>query len=311
MRASDLAVRPAAPSDLPLLFEWENTEPVAWVDSSRLQRELKTRHYRPEWCWLAEFDGALVGRALWWGPDGAELPVSLDCLLVRDTGLAPEEVGAALIGAGLGAYEPSSLLEFNVDVATEWADDPDAVAAVRWRASAARAGGFVRTTERVTFARAISDPRPERSSRLEFIPASDEEFRAMFARVAEGSLDAHTLDMVAREGVEALADDDLEFYLSLPGERTAWRVATSGDQRIGFIIPTRTAYDASISYLGVLPEHRGRGYVNDLLAEMVHIHHDAGESRIVGTTDTTNTPMRDAFERAGFGATRRRIVHAK
>jgi RimJ/RimL family protein N-acetyltransferase len=49
--------------------------------------------------------------------------------------------------------------------------------------------------------------------------------------------------------------------------------------------------------------------VHDLLAEMVHVHHDDAQTRIVGTTDAANTPMRKAFERAGFTVTRVRIVH--
>jgi RimJ/RimL family protein N-acetyltransferase len=49
--------------------------------------------------------------------------------------------------------------------------------------------------------------------------------------------------------------------------------------------------------------------VDDLLAEMVHVHHDSGEIRIVGTTDAANVPMRRAFERASFAVTRARIVH--
>ena len=86
--------------------------------------------------------------------------------------------------------------------------------------------------------------------------------------------------------------------------------AASGDI-VGFVIPTRTAYDASISYLGVLPEHRGRGYVNSLLAEMVRVHADAGERQIVGTTDADNLPMRAAFSRAGFTPAAVRIVHER
>ena len=38
------------------------------------------------------------------------------------------------------------------------------------------------------------------------------------------------------------------------------------------------------------------------------MHHAAGEPRVVGTTDAANTPMWRAFERAGFGVTKRRIV---
>jgi RimJ/RimL family protein N-acetyltransferase len=61
----------------------------------------------------------------------------------------------------------------------------------------------------------------------------------------------------------------------------------------------------------VLPDQRGNGYVHDLLAEMVHVHHGDGQDRIVGTTDAANVPMRNAFERASFSVTRVRIVHAQ
>jgi ribosomal protein S18 acetylase RimI-like enzyme len=67
--------------------------------------------------------------------------------------------------------------------------------------------------------------------------------------------------------------------VSLPGERDARRVAELPDRTtVRFNIPTRTACDASISYLGVLPGLRGHGYVHDLLAEMVHIHHDGAQA---------------------------------
>jgi ribosomal protein S18 acetylase RimI-like enzyme len=305
-----LLVRQATAGDIPLLTGWTRVDPVVWVDGEQLAKELATGNYRPEWSWIAERAGEPIARALWWGmPDGTR-PVTLDCLTAIAGVGDPERVGAALVRAGLESFGAGPALEFKVDVSPDWTDDPASVEAVRWREQAAREGGFSRTTERVSFARTDADPMPARSTRVRFTAAPDAAFRGLFARVAAGSLDAHTIDMVAREGVDALADDDLGFYLSLPGERDSWRIAeTPHGTTVGFIIPTRTAYDASISYLGVLPEHRGRGYVNDLLAEMVHVHHDAGETRIVGTTDAANTPMRDAFARASFAVTRARIVH--
>jgi len=75
-----------------------------------------------------------------------------------------------------------------------------------------------------------------------------------------------------------------------------------------FVLATRTAYDAAISSIGVLPQHRGRGVVDALLGEGLRVHADAGETRVVGTTDAANTPMRRAFECAGFVVTKRRIV---
>ena len=310
--ASSVLVRRGTPGDIPLLTAWTNADPVAWVDGPRFTDELATGNYRPEWSWIAEQDGRLVGRALWWGPTDADAPATLDCLTVSPDSSSPAEVGAALVQAGLAAFPDRAGLEFNVDVREGWEADPAVVEAVDWRHEAAHRGGFSRTTERVSFARTATDPKPPRSTRLSFIPAPDASFRGLFAAVAPGSLDGHTIDMVAREGVDALADDDLAFYRSLPGERDAWRTAVRHDgATVGFIVPTRTAYDASISYLGVLPRHRGHGYVHDLLAEMVHVHHDSGQSRIVGTTDAVNTPMRAAFEAAGFTVTRVRIVHAR
>jgi ribosomal protein S18 acetylase RimI-like enzyme len=303
-------IRQATLADLPALLAWTSADPVVWVDAARLTDELESRTYRLEWSWLAEQAGHTVGRALWWGMADASRPSTLDCLTVSDGERVPGRIGAALIRAGLDTFGQGAAVEFNVDVSPKWQEDAATVEAVRWREEAARAGGFSRTTERISFARSNSDPLPAKSDRVRFVTAPDGSFHHLFAQVATGTLDAHTLDMVAREGLDALADDDLAFYLSLPGDRESWRVATLVDgTTVGFIIPTRTAYDASISYLGVLPEFRGHGYVHDLLAEMVHLHHDHGELRIVGTTDASNSPMRNAFERAGFAVTRARIVH--
>ena len=55
-----------------------------------------------------------------------------------------------------------------------------------------------------------------------------------------------------------------------------------------------------VGYLGVVPEHRGRGYVDDLLAEITRSHAERGVQRIVADTDAGNVSMARAFERAGY-----------
>ena len=131
----------------------------------------------------------------------------------------------------------------------------------------------------------------------------------MFAANAISSLDMRTVRMLDEVGAQRVAADDLAFYLSLPGRREDWRIAYgSSGERVGFIIPSRTVYSASVSYLGVLPAHRGRRYVDDLLAEITHIHAAAGEERITGTTDETNAPMAAAFRRAGYRVTEARVM---
>lgn len=306
-----LTIRPCVPDDLSTLEQWSNADPVASVDRTRFREEMASGNYRYEWTWIAERAGRPVGRAVWWGRPGATSPVTLDCLSVLPAEKQPADVGAALIRTSRAAFVHTAALEFNVDVAVSNSRDASLSSALAWRESAAQRGGFTRTTERVSFARSADDPVPAASTRLHFTAGTDAQFLEVFEAVADGSLDSHTRAMVAEHGVAALAADDLAFYGSLPGRREAWQIASRPDgTTVGFVVPTRNAYDAAISYLGVLPEHRGQGYVDDLLSQMVRIHHNDGRSRIVGTTDAVNAPMRSAFERAGFAVTRTRIVHA-
>jgi RimJ/RimL family protein N-acetyltransferase len=73
-------------------------------------------------------------------------------------------------------------------------------------------------------------------------------------------------------------------------------------------MPSRN-YDAwIIGYIGVVPEQRGRGYVDDLLAEGTAILAAQGAQVIKADTDTGNGPMAAAFARAGYQVTARRIV---
>ncbi|MFF3452822.1 hypothetical protein ACFYXH_00590 [Streptomyces sp. NPDC002730] len=60
-------------------------EPVGWIDADRYLDELKQGMYRPEWTWIAEDDGRIVGRSLWWGQQDSAHPVALDCLHVDPT----------------------------------------------------------------------------------------------------------------------------------------------------------------------------------------------------------------------------------
>ncbi len=123
----------------------------------------------------------------------------------------------------------------------------------------------------------------------------------MFRRIAVGSLDVTTQRQVAAWGADRQAREDMALYLAMPGDRDWWRLAYTGEgQLAGMILPNRNPYSATIGYIGVLPELRGRGYIDDLLAEATRFHADRGEQRITDTTDVTNWPMAAAFDRAGY-----------
>ncbi|WP_228553812.1 GNAT family N-acetyltransferase [Catenulispora pinisilvae] len=63
--------------------------------------------------------------------------------------------------------------------------------------------------------------------------------------------------------------------------------------------------------LGVLPEHRGHGYADDILGEVTRfLALDTGASRVAADTDLVNAPMAAAFARVGYHVMSRRLVQS-
>ena len=79
-------------------------------------------------------------------------------------------------------------------------------------------------------------------------------------------------------------------YKSMPGDRAWWRLAYDADGKlIGFEIPSANAGGPVVGYLGVLPEHRGHRYIDDLLAEITHQLAETGRRAHHGPTPTSAT----------------------
>jgi RimJ/RimL family protein N-acetyltransferase len=91
--------------------------------------------------------------------------------------------------------------------------------------------------------------------------------------------------------------------------REWWQAATLPDgEPVGFVISAHNGYHPIIAYLGIVPAHRGRGYVDDVLAAGTRLlAAQPGTARIRAATDVGNKPMAAAFARAGYGTFERQI----
>lgn len=305
-------IRSASSSDLDLLLTACSVDPVGMFDADRYRRELELNQCRLKWSWFHEDKGRLLGRALWWGLPHSPHPTGLDCVWVDPSVTDPAGIAAAVVNAGHASFRDAGINQLpalTMQVPPDWRADPFAVTAVAWRQQASASAGLTHVIERLRYAWTQDKALPQRSPRLTFTPADDDAFIDVFIDVARGSLDIHTQADLAELGPDGQAADDLAFYKDLPGDRGLWRLAHDAEGvRVGFIIPSRSAYDASVSYLGVVPWCRGQGFVDDLLAEITIMHVENGAPRITGTTDTTNAPMAAAFLRAGYDVTSARIV---
>ncbi|WP_336216712.1 GNAT family N-acetyltransferase [Nonomuraea sp. LPB2021202275-12-8] len=292
--------RSTVEADLDRLLRCTVDEPISWADPDRLRSMLTDGQYRHERVWIAEQDGEILARAVWWGfPDG-DKPLALDCLYVHPSVEDRVALGAALLRHAHGAFGDAPA--YHVFVPSGWRDYRAVADAIEWRWEAGRRAGLTDELERLRYEWTPAAPVPEPSGRLTFEEEPDDEvFVDLFRQVAEGSLDHHTRLALLTKDPEAQAREDLADYRSMPGDRSWWRVARTPEGDLaGFAMPSANNAGPVVGYLGVLPERRGHGYVGDLLDEITRFHAGRGVQRIVADTDSTNLPMAAAFERAGY-----------
>ncbi|MFF5701762.1 GNAT family N-acetyltransferase [Streptomyces sp. NPDC012794] len=298
----------ADPADLDRALAHPADGPVAALTPARIREEFAANRMRPEWTWFAEdADGRVLARALWWGRADSERPVALDCLQVAGTVADPAALAAALLEAGHAAFGKRP--GYNVSLPRGWRADPGLAAAVAWRQEAAYRAGLTREIERLRYEWTPAAGTAEPTGRLVFREGGDEEFLDVFARLSRGSLDLATRHELDSMSEEELAREDFEFYRDCPGERSWWRLAHLPDGTLaGMALPSATPYHRNVGYLGIVPEQRGKGLIDEVLAEITRFHASEGAERVTATTDTVNMPMAAAFDRAGYEVTEIRLV---
>ncbi len=302
--------RTAVGDDLDRLLGCVVDESVSWAHPDRLLSFLESGHYRYDRIWLAldEDTGDILARAVWWGfPDGR--PLALDCVHVHPSVRDRVALAAELLERGHAAFGDRPA--YHVFLSEGWREDPKAASALAWRKEAVGRAGLTDELERLRLAWTADEPVPEPSDRLVFRGDDDDEaFVAAFRRVAEGTLDHATRLSLRTMDAEEQARQDVADYRQMPGDRSLWRLAYSAadGSLVGVALPSANNAGPVVGYLGVVPEHRGHGYVDDLLGEITRCHAERGVERVAADTDRGNTPMVKAFERAGYRTFAIRLV---
>jgi RimJ/RimL family protein N-acetyltransferase len=294
-------IRTTVEADLDTILALIERQSVNTVTPGRYRDFVADRTYRDDWTWVAEDNGTIQALAIWWGPAEHEHPLSIDGLYYAGAG-DPVPVWTALIEHTLkGLPADADPPEYHIFLPGDWKDQPDVVAELAPRRQAAEAAGLTGVTERLRYEWKPEYGLPPRSTRLRFEPADDEAFVDVFRQVSEGSLDAATAREIARLGVDGAARLELEMYKSMPGDRSWWRLGyDAGGKLIGFAIPSANQGGPVVGYLGVLAEHRGHRYSDDLLAEITHLLAETGAEQVRADTDFGNVPMARSFERLGY-----------
>ncbi|WP_433203340.1 GNAT family N-acetyltransferase [Dactylosporangium sp. CS-047395] len=261
---------------------------------------------RPEWLWIAERDGEVVARAGWWARPGATEPYLMDFL---DFAPGADGTARALVRAALDVLVPQGKTppEYLRFVPPDWHADP---AAIYQRMAVLEGLGARLLVERLRLEWRPGTPIAPDDGRLVFrsFDGTDEALDLM-TRTVVGTLDAHNRADLERMTERAVAEEHLHGELArYPSPQEWWRVATlPGGEPVGFVFPARNDYGPIIAYIGVLPEHRGHGFIDAILAEGTRTLAAHDIPRIRASTDVGNAPMARAFARGGYVDYQRQI----
>ncbi|HZB49370.1 MAG TPA: hypothetical protein VE547_09775 [Mycobacteriales bacterium] len=292
---SALSVRPIGPDEVELFLSFTDASVLGLRPPRQLYLDGLGRSYRPEWSWVALRDGRVVARVAFIGPPDADRPEVMGSL---EIGTGPDRVavGTELVRTAYARVGGRpGWIQF---VPVDWRDRPDCRAVVEDRTTVARAAGLTLSSERVQVLRDAGGELPAGSGRLDFRPPPDRDaLLDVVARTYAGTRDAEIRRTVARDGAPAAARRRASGFGSSP---ELWRLAyDAGGACVGVVVPDRGGpWPPDIAYVGVLPEHRGRGHVHDLLAEGTRLL--GVGTGITGAADAANTAMVAAFARAGY-----------
>jgi RimJ/RimL family protein N-acetyltransferase len=287
---------------------------LSYVLDGELAEDLAAGRRRPDWMWVALHGDRLVARAAWWGREKNSDPLVLDVFDINDDSDDPSriDIGVWLLETALADVissdvRPPDYIRF---IPPDWRDNDNARQIIEDRMAALEQVGARLLVERLRLEWRSGTPIPALSARLAFRPVADRaELVELMTLVLDGTLDAHSREALSRgsPGQAAAEQYDGEF-MSYSSPRDWWRVATLPDSEpVGFVIPARNDYNPIIAYIAVLPQHRGRGYIDDLLAEGTRTLAANNAPRIRASTDLANVPMANAFQRAGYAVYQRQI----
>jgi ribosomal protein S18 acetylase RimI-like enzyme len=269
---------------------------------------------RPAWCVIGLKTGEPSARAALWALPGEPAPsdiVMIETDWSNENLSAGHELLARLhdLARGLG----SEGLSHSVDSppgAPQFQENEDA------RIRLLRGSGYelLRDGLRWTYEGASSgEGRPVDSLVYRSLEeVGDDAFVAAMAATYQGTRDSWITRSIDERGTLGAAQADFLDYQALEHVPDWWELAFTEDGALaGVIMAARNPSTAIIAYVGVVPEQRGRGLAQALVARGTERLLQGGADDIRGDCDRDNVGMVKGFQRAGYRQFARRRTYSR
>jgi GNAT superfamily N-acetyltransferase/predicted N-acetyltransferase YhbS len=301
-------IRPVRADEIDLFVETAGAPEHRREVEQYLESMFAVGSMRPEWCFVAEEEHGdrPLGRVAFWTLPGMEEPFALVLLDVPWNG-DYMGVGTRLLGDVLGKARALGAEEIEHVV-----DDPPMRPQFQHhperRIELLTSVGFTFRRETGRFEWGGGEP-PVVSGRLTFRSveeAGEDALVEAMRMVSEGTLDREIQGERERLGAQEAAREFFDDARRVEHDPSWWRLAyTPAEHLVGLVMPAEPPGFLTIFYVGVVPEMRGQGYVDDLLATgtatLLEVRRRGGNEKPLRVdTDVANRPMAAAFERAGW-----------
>jgi ribosomal protein S18 acetylase RimI-like enzyme len=301
-------IRPVRADEIDLFVETAGVPEHRREVEQYLESMFAVGSMRPEWCFVAEEEHGdrPLGRVAFWTLPGMEEPFALVLLDVPWNG-DYMDVGTRLLGDVLGKARALGAEEIEHVV-----DDPPMRPQFQHhperRIELLTSVGFTFRRETGRFEWRGGEP-PVVSGRLTFRSveeAGEDALVEAMRMVSEGTLDREIQGERERLGAQEAAREFFDDAQRVEHDPSWWRLAyTPAEHLVGLVMPAEPPGFLTIFYVGVVPEMRGQGYVDDLLATgtatLLEVRRRGGNEKPLRVdTDVANRPMAAAFERAGW-----------
>lgn len=262
---------------------------------------------KPEWCFVGEEDGKFIARVFY-----AVFPDNPKDLMVFgfyvDNIEADMEVGVRLISESLDRMKG---YKFNTAEYHIYSNPDNHFNECR---DIMLKSGFKITQEKKSF-RWTGEPLPKESGRLEYKSLRDvgkDAFIDAIKEVTRQTLDEDDKLVVEEVGEERAAEKLFNVLKGIDYNEDWWKLAYIDGELAGLIIPQKfSAKDGAINYIGVVPQKRGQGFVDDLLINGTMTLKEYGNDDVMGDIDINNFPMEQALIRVGYKFRKPELVMKK
>jgi hypothetical protein len=306
-----MVIRPLAVGELETFARVAGRTEHAASVLEYIERLLARGHVHHEWFFALEEGEQIIGTIAYWTLPSIGKPIDFVLLELpweREDYLA---VGAQFVRhavLNMQALGASGKIGHVIDTPPA---KPQWQYFAERRAALVAHCGFVPQRETLRWECQVGESSRAPSARLTFRSLEDVgevAFCEAIERGSEGTLDRLIRQERERVGPAQAAKDMFDDMRHLGFGHGWWQLAyNQAGELVGFVMPSA---NHTVGYIGVVPEQRGHGYIDDLLAGLTATFAAAGVSSILADTDVANIPMANAFRRAGWKQFGRRQEYA-